>query len=485
MRSPEQSRPQDPAGVAALAVGSAAAPAPARRLAFAGLRRRAWWRDSLRRRFLAVADVLAALAASLSLGFFPGGGVVAVGWSALFVPGWILLAKLHGLYDADHRAMRHLTVDELPRILLWATSGTAATSVFLSLTPAGGIGIPTAIGAWLVAAAGCFVLRSVARMLWRRVTPPERTLIVGTGALADAARRKIQLFPDMHLELVGEQREVSADDLGTGVGVLSHVDRVVLAVQAFDERLIADLLAVCRRRQIKLSVVPPIRGMFGTTVRLDHVADLPVVQYNTWDVSRSTLLLKRVLDVTFASVVLLALSPLLLLVAAAVRLDSRGPAIFAQRRAGLAGRPFRMFKFRTMVSNAEALLPDLVPFDRLSEPMFKLRDDPRVTRVGRFLRKTSLDELPQLLNVLKGEMSLVGPRPEQVDLVERYRPEERFRLAVKPGLTGPMQVFGRGQLTFEERLAVERDYIDNLSLGRDLRILALTFRAVVTGEGAF
>jgi lipopolysaccharide/colanic/teichoic acid biosynthesis glycosyltransferase len=225
--------------------------------------------------------------------------------------------------------------------------------------------------------------------------------------------------------------------------------------------------------------------MFATTARLDHVADLPVVQYNTWDVSRSTLLLKRIIDAVLSGVALLVLAPLLLLIAVAIRLDSRGPAIFAQTRAGVGGRPFRMFKFRTMVSNAEELLPELVPFESLAEPMFKLRNDPRVTRVGRLLRRTSLDELPQLLNVLKGEMSLVGPRPEQVELVERYRAEERFRLAVRPGLTGPMQVYGRGQLTFEERLAVERDYIENLSLGRDLRILALTLTPLVTGRGAF
>jgi lipopolysaccharide/colanic/teichoic acid biosynthesis glycosyltransferase len=117
--------------------------------------------------------------------------------------------------------------------------------------------------------------------------------------------------------------------------------------------------------------------------------------------------------------------------------------------------------------------------------MFKLVQDPRVTRIGRFLRRTSLDELPQLLNVLRGDMSLVGPRPEQIELVERYRPEHVFRLTVKPGLTGPMQVYGRGELTFDERLAVERDYIENLSLGRDLRILALTLTAVVGGRGAY
>jgi lipopolysaccharide/colanic/teichoic acid biosynthesis glycosyltransferase len=149
------------------------------------------------------------------------------------------------------------------------------------------------------------------------------------------------------------------------------------------------------------------------------------------------------------------------------------------------GRPFKMRKFRTMDVDAEAKLPQLVPFDSLRDPMFKLPNDPRVTRVGRVLRRWSLDELPQLFNVVRGSMSLVGPRPEQVELVARYAPEQRFRLMVKPGLTGPMQVYGRGRLTFDERLAVEREYIENLSLRRDLHLMALTLSAVVSGKGAF
>jgi len=201
--------------------------------------------------------------------------------------------------------------------------------------------------------------------------------------------------------------------------------------------------------------------------------------------SRSTLVLKRLIDVAAAATGLILLSPLLILTALAIRLDSRGSVVFAQIRAGLGGRPFRMYKFRTMVSKAESMLEDVVALDALREPVFKLRDDPRVTRIGRIIRRTSLDELPQLVNVLKGDMSLVGPRPEQVELVERYTREERIRLAVKPGMTGPMQVFGRGQLTFEERLALERDYVENLSLARDLRILALTLPAVIAGDGAF
>ena len=154
---------------------------------------------------------------------------------------------------------------------------------------------------------------------------------------------------------------------------------------------------------------------------------------------------------------------------------------FDQTRAGLDGQPFQMHKFRTMVADAEERSPTWSGSRSCREPMFKLSDDPRVTRVGRFLRRLSLDELPQLWNVLRGEMSLVGPRPEQVELVERYRPEHRFRLSVKPGITGPMQVFGRGELTFHERLAVELDYIENLSLGRDLRIIAETVPVTLRG----
>jgi lipopolysaccharide/colanic/teichoic acid biosynthesis glycosyltransferase len=225
--------------------------------------------------------------------------------------------------------------------------------------------------------------------------------------------------------------------------------------------------------------------MFGTAVQLDNVADLPFLQYNTWDVSRSTLLLKRALDVCVSLVAIIVLLPAAALLALAIRLDTPGPTIFLQQRAGRGGRPFRMFKFRTMIDGAEDVLAELVPFDELDQPVFKLRDDPRVTRVGRVLRRTSLDELPQLVNILRGDMSLVGPRPEQMELVARYSREERVRLAVRPGLTGPMQVSGRGELTLDERVAVEREYIENLGLGRDLRILAMTLPAVVGARGAF
>ena len=198
-----------------------------------------------------------------------------------------------------------------------------------------------------------------------------------------------------------------------------------------------------------------------------------------------TAFLKRVLDVLVSATALVVLLPLCVLIGLAIKLDSRGPVLFPQARAGTDGRPFRMFKFRSMVVDAEEQLHDLVALDRLPEPVFKLHGDPRVTRVGRNLRRWSLDELPQLWNVLVGDMSLVGPRPEQIEVVEHYELQHLGRLAVKPGMTGPMQVYGRGELTFAERLAVERDYIENTSIFGDLRILALTIPAALSGRGAY
>lgn len=203
------------------------------------------------------------------------------------------------------------------------------------------------------------------------------------------------------------------------------------------------------------------------------------------DIPRPTRLCKRAIDLTVSLLALTVLAPLLVAIAIAVRLDSPGPIIFRQRRAGRGGEPFEMYKFRTMSADADTRIYELVDLDDLPSPIFKLRTDPRVTRLGRVLRRWSLDELPQLINVIKREMSLVGPRPEQLDLVDRYSAEHRVRLTVKPGMTGPMQVSGRADLTIEERLAVERAYIEHLSLSRDMGLLLRTVPAVLRGNGAY
>jgi exopolysaccharide biosynthesis polyprenyl glycosylphosphotransferase len=433
---------------------------------------------------LALADVAAALLASLSLvaaGTSHGGQLA---WALAYLPAWSVVAKLLGLYDRDGRSFRHLTVDEAPLLVLWALLAMSGLSLFLELTPAGRPDASSGILAGAVAVSSVFLLRAVARWCWRSVTPPERVGVVGTPLAASVVTRKLELFPDLHMTIVAERDDLEIGD-DTDFEWLAGVDRLVFAPMSLDEQQVRAVLETARATGVALTVVPPCRSAFGATVELHRLAELPLLNYAASDLSRSTLFLKRVLDVAVSSVALVALVAPFIVIAVAIKLDSRGPVFFSQLRAGQNGRPFRMRKFRTMVPNAEELLPDLVPFERLEEPMFKLRDDPRVTRFGRVLRRWSLDELPQLWNVLVAQMSLVGPRPEQLDLVERYAPEHRFRLAVRPGITGPMQVSGRGQLTFAERLAVERDYIENLSIGRELRILGVTLSTVVRGRGAF
>jgi lipopolysaccharide/colanic/teichoic acid biosynthesis glycosyltransferase len=210
-----------------------------------------------------------------------------------------------------------------------------------------------------------------------------------------------------------------------------------------------------------------------------------VLDFRFSDPPRSTIAMKRALDLTVSGLSLALLSPLMAMISLLILIDSGRPVLFRQRRVGKDGKPFTVLKFRTMVADAEERLGEVVDLSELDEPAFKVRDDPRVTGAGRQLRRTSLDELPQLINVLRGDMSLVGPRPEEEAVVALYDERQRIRLAVKPGLTGPMQVYGRGDLTFEERLAMERDYLDNLSLTGDLAILLRTPRAIVRGDGAY
>jgi exopolysaccharide biosynthesis polyprenyl glycosylphosphotransferase len=439
--------------------------------------------EPLLRRMLALGDVLAVSAAAVFVGLW-GSGATASLLLVLSAPIWIVAAKFAGLYDRDHRTLRHLTVDELPWLLVWTLSSTAVLALLLAPVPALDLSSNDRLIVWGTVLGLGFTFRAGMRALWRRVTPPQRVVIVGDGPLAQAVVRKLELFPDIHAEVTGRIESCSAlhdrlEELGAGL------DRIVIACSELNEELLERLLPFCRMRHVKLTVIPPTRGMFGTATHLTHIADLPLLDYNTWDISRTTVALKRAFDIALAVIGLVLLSPLFFLVGLATLVDSGRPIFFRQTRAGERGRRFQMLKFRTMVKDAEARLPELVPFDDLEAPMFKLKADPRVTRVGRPLRRTSLDELPQLVNVLRGEMSIVGPRPEQLELVERYAPEHQFRLQVKPGITGPMQVYGRGELTFDERLAVEREYVENLSLARDIRILLMTLPAVFRRRGAY
>jgi exopolysaccharide biosynthesis polyprenyl glycosylphosphotransferase len=458
---------------------------------------RGFWKDALRRRMLAAADLGAVFAAAAVAGLVEGGATGL--WVAATAPLWVVLAKMRGLYDRDHVRIRHLTLDDSSALFHWAMLGGTGTALFIVALPGDLLSVGGALAIGATAFAGAFALRAMARPLWRWLVPPERGLILGSGPLADAFARRLALQSGHHVAIAvrvglagkpkgrpGPDAEplISLDELEAIVRA-ERIERVVVALQDLNEETLAHVVSTCRQLGVKLSVAPPLRAMLGTAVDLNHLLELPLIEFRTWDASRSTMLVKRTIDVVGASVALASMAPLMLAIALVIRADSRGPALFRQRRAGRNAVEFEMLKFRTMAVDAESRVGEVVAVDELAEPVFKLRSDPRVTRVGRLLRRTSLDELPQLVNVLRGEMSLVGPRPEETWLVERYEEADRFRLDMRPGITGPMQVHGRGELTFSERVAVEREYVENYSLRKDFKILFQTFSAVVGGRGAY
>src|SRR6266508_945908 len=347
---------------------------------------------------LAVGDLVAILVTAGALALWDGDGVAAV---LLFAPGWIVTAKLVGLYDLDHRRLRHLTTDEFTRIVVYVLLGSLALTAVLLLLPGkdGALDDAAHVQLGLILVATTVAFRALARDAWRAVTPPERALMLGEGPLAEQVKRKIELFPDIHVRIADERESCSPDELRRRPGPLDGIDRVIVATPNLDEELLSILVKEAREREVKLSVVPPMRGMFGTAAVLSHVADVALVEYTTWDASRTTLLAKRALDAVVAAVGLVLLSPVFLLVALAVKLSSPGPVFFVQVRAGAGGRPFRMLKFRTMRVDAPERLAEVVDLDTLDGPAFKVENDPRVTPFGRFLRRTSLDELPQLINI--------------------------------------------------------------------------------------
>jgi exopolysaccharide biosynthesis polyprenyl glycosylphosphotransferase len=425
-------------------------------------------------------------------------------WGIVMLPAWVFLAKFEGLYDTDQPRIWHLTTDEAPAIFHWVTLSVAGSLFFIRALPDETIMVQSALAFYVAALAAAFILRSTARALWRRRVPPERALVLGRGKLADAVARKLALEPGHHLSVLEyaglhhdgpngngngtepsdlKLEELSKEDLEflfdeTGV------ERVVLAVAELDETTLARVVSSCRATGVKLSVMPPMRAMLGTAVQLNHIAEMPVIEYGTWEASPSTMAMKRTVDVVLSAVGIVVLAPLMIVIAVSVRLSSRGPALFRQVRAGRAGKPFKILKFRTMCHDAEERIGEVISPDELAEPMFKLREDPRVTKVGRYLRRTSLDELPQLWNIVRGDMSIVGPRPAVLEEVRQYEPWQRRRLSMKPGLTCLWQVNGRNELTFEEWMRLDLEYIDNWSLWLDVKIALKTIPAVLLGRGA-
>jgi exopolysaccharide biosynthesis polyprenyl glycosylphosphotransferase len=239
------------------------------------------------------------------------------------------------------------------------------------------------------------------------------------------------------------------------------------------------------RSDIDLVVVPSLTDVAGPRIHMRPVAGLPLLHVEGPQVDQAGGFAKRAFDVIMTALVLLLLSPLLLVVAIRIKLDDGGPVLFRQQRVGRDGTEFGMIKFRSMAVDAETRLEAIRHMNEAGQTLFKIRDDPRVTRIGRFIRKYSIDELPQLLNVLKGEMSLVGPRPPLPSEVANYEVDVHRRLLVRPGMTGLWQVSGRSELSWKESVRLDLYYVDNWSMVSDLVIMMKTFRAVVLSHGAY
>jgi exopolysaccharide biosynthesis polyprenyl glycosylphosphotransferase len=260
------------------------------------------------------------------------------------------------------------------------------------------------------------------------------------------------------------------------------VDEVILAAP-HDRDLTLRVLHEARRLRLDVQIVPDLFGCKPARYEVGRLGELPVICLHQEPLPATGLFLKRIVDVIGASAACLLLMPLLAVIAALIKLDSPGPVFYAAQRAGKKGRPFRCYKFRTMVSDADDLKDSLRRENQRSGPFFKITGDPRITRIGRLLRRYSLDELPQLWNVLKGEMSLVGPRPHPLDDFAAYEIEHLSRLDVTPGITGLWQVTARRDPSFQRGIDLDRQYIRTWNLGMDLRILCKTVLAVVQGSG--
>lgn len=420
--------------------------------------------------------------------------IVALIWSAVFY--------FLGAYERRHRDEARI---EARAVVLNATFGLFTLAAALYFFKIENFSRVLFIYFYLLDIAFTLAWRFGMRALRERgsiATEARRVLIIGTDATAQELAAQISSWQGY--SLVGFIAEHQASDPNAAakqdplpapvMGALDdamrvidreQVDDVFLSQTARGRTELADLILNLRDSRVRVRLMPDLLEFITVRTGIETLRGLPVITLREPAITGINSVLKRALDLVGAVIGLILAGPLMAVVAVLIRMDSKGPALFAQERAGQYGKPFRMYKFRSMVANAEEMLDDIVNLEELTEPHFKMKQDPRVTPLGTWLRRSSVDELPQLFNVLNGSMSLVGPRPEVMRLAARYSASQRQRLLVKPGLTGAMQISGRGDLSFDERMKLELEYIENYSIWRDLYILLKTVPAVLSGKGAY
>jgi exopolysaccharide biosynthesis polyprenyl glycosylphosphotransferase len=347
------------------------------------------------------------------------------------------------------------------------------------------------------------VLLCVRRALWRRVVyrrcragiETRNVLIVGAGRVAHALRNHLDSLQHLGFRFKGfvalterEAESGDADVIGDVRNCLSlarslFVDEIFFSVPG-DKKLVISMVEEARQAGIDVRVVPDLYDGLAWNAPVEYIGQFPTIPLHRRDFPIGAFLVKRVLDITLSSLALLLLSPVMLAIAIAIRVDSEGTIFYRASRIGRKGRTFACYKFRTMVANADKLKDELAHMNERDSILFKIANDPRITRVGRFLRKYSLDELPQFYNVLCGDMSLVGPRPPIAHEVAQYDLLHLRRLNVLPGITGLWQVEARQDPSFDSYISLDTAYVENWSLWLDMKILARTLSVVLAGTGS-
>jgi exopolysaccharide biosynthesis polyprenyl glycosylphosphotransferase len=422
---------------------------------------------------------------------------------------WVLLSTamvpavfaFYSLYERDRRQIAVSTLDEMRDAL-----NALGIVGFLQLSLGFGLGWPvllpgepvTLLVFWLSGIALIPASRAYLRAhVIPRAVVPQTTIVVGAGRVGQSVAEKIRRHPEYNVRLVGfldddpqELRSSIADlpVLGSEDDLVDVIrrHRVQRVVLAFSRRTHEELLEVVRSaglRDVHLSIIPRYFEIIAANVGVADLEGVPVLELPEAALSRFARWSKRAFDLALGGVALLLLAPLLLLIAIAIKLDSPGPVFFRQPRRGRREEAFRIFKFRTMAVGAESRRADLLGENECDGPLFKIREDPRVTRVGRILRRYSLDELPQLLNVVRGEMSLVGPRPFVVYEDEKIEGWARRRLDLTPGMTGVWQVLGRNDIGYEEMVKLDYLYVTNWSLWWDMKLVLQTIPVVLGRRG--
>ena len=446
-------------------------------------------------------DMTAAALASvvaLSVGWGPT-GIATMAFAVVLPLAWITAIGLAGGYQGrllgvGSEEYNKVALGALGLIALVGTVSWAAEFSLARLFVA--VAFPVAI---LLTFAGRKALRVRTRALRRKGRMQHRTVILGEGLGVNELAAHLQASSKHGYDVIGACLTTSDETWpDIGVPVMGEIEDVVAVVRAYDADTVAvvpsPILTSERLRRLawqleptgaNLVVAPSLMDVAGPRIAVRPVEGLPLLHVEQPRFSGIKRLIKETYDPVAAAVGLLLLSPLLAAVALAIKIDSPGPVLFRQSRVGRQGKPFTIVKFRTMVVDAEARKAELAHLNEGSGPLFKMKRDPRITRVGAFLRRTSLDELPQLVNVVTGSMSLVGPRPHLPEEIELFGDDFRRRLLVKPGLTGLWQVSGRSDLSFEESVRVDLRYVENWSLAMDMLILWRTLSVVVKGSGAY